>query len=499
MHKLLRLLSRIDVLSIPPGLTPTQRQNFFYTQMDALGVGLVAGAAPFLAVFLTRLGATNFQVGLLSAMPGFTGLFLGLAIGRFLQTRANIVPWYSRIRLIVFSAYTLTGLIALILPQQTTIVAMLVIWALASIPQAFLSVAFSVVMNAIAGPEGRYALMSRRWSILGLTTAIMTMIAGQILNWMTFPLNYAVVFILFSMGGLVSFRFSSRMQVPPLNTEAVGDKTPLFQQLKHDVRLVIRQRPFIAMSTKRLIYIFGSALVAPLFTLYYVREVGINDAWISAIVTVQSFVLLIGYSIWTHQHRQRGSRFILLSTTLILALYPALTAITRLPLLLVLYAGVAGIFQAGLNLVFFDELMKTVPPQHSATFISVDQSAQNALAMSAPLISTGLSNLIGIQGGLFVGTGVRLVAFGMFLRGKEGQKQPVAQETPPEQTDEGEETQTHRTSERTTPAQATAIEAQQEREPRLPSTGEGAQRQPVIEEENDDDSTGTSSDSHQSP
>jgi hypothetical protein len=97
-----------------------------------------------------------------------------------------------------------------------------------------------------------------------------------------------------------------------------------------------------------------------------------------------------------------------------------LTAITRLPSLLVLYAGVAGIFQAGMNLVFFDELMKTVPPQHSATFISVDQSAQNALAMSAPLISTSLSNFIGIPATLGVGTVVRLVAFVMFLRGKEG-------------------------------------------------------------------------------
>ncbi len=438
-----RLLSRINIFATPPGLTPTQRQNFFYTQMDALGVGLVSGASPFLAVFLTRLGGTNFQVGLLSAMPGFTGLVLGLVIGRFLQTRSNIVPWYSRVRLIVFSAYTLTGLMALILPQKATIIAMLVIWALASIPQAILSVAFTVVMNAIAGPEGRYTLMSRRWSILGITAAVMTMIAGQLLDRISFPLNYAVVFLLFSMGGLVSFRFSSRMQVPPLNVEAVGDKTPLFQQLKQDVRLVFSERPFLAMSTKRLIYIFGSTLVAPLFTLYYVRIVQASDAWISAIVTMQSFVLLIGYTIWTQQHHKRGSRFILLSTTLALALYPALTAITRLPWMLVIYAGIAGIFQAGMNLVFFDELMKTVPPQHSATFISVDQSAQNALAMSAPLISTSLSNFIGIPVALGVGTAVRLVAFVMFWRGKEGQK-PVGStvEEQPQPTEEDEKPST---------------------------------------------------------
>jgi Na+/melibiose symporter-like transporter len=417
----MQLPKRIRIFTTPPGLTPTQRKNFFYTQMDALGVGLVNGAAPFLAVFLTRLGGTNFQVGLLSAMPGFTGLFLGLVIGRFLQTRPNIVPWYSRARIIVFSAYTLTGLISLILPQQHTIVAILVIWALASLPQAILSIAFSVVMNAVAGPEGRYALMSRRWSILGLTSAVMTMLAGQILDRLPFPTNYSIVFLIFSMGGLVSFRFSSRMQVPALNTAGqTAAKTPLFQQFKHDLGLVWQRRPFVLMSSKRLVYIFGSTLVGPLFTLYYVRVINASDAWISAISTAQQAILLIGYSMWTRQQRKRGSRFILLSTTLALALYPIVTSITRQPWILVAYAGVAGIFQAGMNLVFFDEVMKTVPPEHSATFISVDQSAQNLLAMTAPLLSTALSGHIGIASALWIGAGVRLLAFGLFSFGSEG-------------------------------------------------------------------------------
>jgi asparagine synthase (glutamine-hydrolysing) len=40
------------------------------------------------------------------------------------------------------------------------------------------NVAFSVVMNAVAGPEHRYDLMSRRWSILGLTSAFTVALVG---------------------------------------------------------------------------------------------------------------------------------------------------------------------------------------------------------------------------------------------------------------------------------------------------------------------------------
>src|SRR5688500_8510475 len=88
-----------------------QKRNFRYVQVDAIGVSISNVAAPFLPVFLTRLGATNFQVGLLSSMPGMTGLLLAILVGRFLQTRRNVVPWYSLSRLMVILCYALTGLL----------------------------------------------------------------------------------------------------------------------------------------------------------------------------------------------------------------------------------------------------------------------------------------------------------------------------------------------------------------------------------------------------
>ncbi len=66
----------------PPEATPTQRRNFLNVQIDAMGVGLLAAASPFLPVFLARLGASNFQVGVLTALPGLTGLVLALVVGR---------------------------------------------------------------------------------------------------------------------------------------------------------------------------------------------------------------------------------------------------------------------------------------------------------------------------------------------------------------------------------------------------------------------------------
>src|SRR5688572_6688010 len=102
-----------------------QKRNFRYVQIDAIGVSISNVAAPFLPVFLTRLGATNFQVGLLTSMPGITGLFLALIVGRFLQSRRDVVPWYSLARLFVISCYALTGLFTFILSNEYAVIATL--------------------------------------------------------------------------------------------------------------------------------------------------------------------------------------------------------------------------------------------------------------------------------------------------------------------------------------------------------------------------------------
>jgi len=86
-----------------------------------------------------------------------------------------------------------------------------------------------------------------------------------------------------------------------------------------------------------------------------------------------------------------------------------------------LFAGLAGIFQAGLDLVFFDELMRTVPVQYSATFVSLAQSLQYLSAVVTPLLGALLADHIGIGGALVVSSMVRLIGFGLFA----GKRRPV--------------------------------------------------------------------------
>jgi Na+/melibiose symporter-like transporter len=420
---LIRFLDRLRWSAAPPDASPTQRRNFVNVQIDGIGIGLASASAPFLPVFLARLGASNFQVGLLTAMPAITGLLLAVAVGRFLQRQRQIVPWFSRARFMSVMAYALTGIVTFIVPREHAVTAVLLIWALATLPQIVVNVAFSVVMNAVAGPKGRYELMSRRWSVLGLTSAITVAVAGQILERLAFPVNFQIVFVALSVGGLLSLYFSSRLELPDTEPPAEHAASPV-SRLRDFLSLLRSQPAFTGFVARRFVFLSGMTLAAPIFPLYYVRVAEATDAHIGLISTAQTVTMLIGYRLWTRLSLSRGSRIVLLSTTLGMALYPALVSGTTSIQAIVLLAAVAGVFQAGLDLVFFDELMKTVPPAQTALFVSVAQSLQHMSAIAAPLIGSVLAGWIGLGGALLLSSGLRLVACVLFMRAR-----PVTQAT----------------------------------------------------------------------
>jgi hypothetical protein len=365
---------------------------------------------------LARLGASNLQISLLTTMPAIAGFMLAIPLGRLLQGQRKIVPWFSGSRLAVLSSYAMTGLVAFLITQQSSLVtAVLIIWALATIPQTMLSITFSVVMNAVAGPTGRFDLMTRRWSTLGLTTTITVFMIGQLLDRVGFPINYQIMFIGLSIGGLVSFYFSSHIQLKDTEPPPVTEETKKHNGFLGDLGRIKQEKPFNSFLVKRFVYLTGVSLGAPLFPIYFVRQIHASDSWIATINVAQTAVMIIGYFVWSQQSRSRGSHVTLLWTTCGLSLYPVLTAITGMPWMIAIYAGMAGIFQAGLDLVFFDELMKTIPAEYSAIFVSFAQSIQYVSAIASPIVGSFLADRIGISAALIISGGIRFVGFILFL------------------------------------------------------------------------------------
>jgi hypothetical protein len=256
-------------------------------------------------------------------------------------------------------------------------------------------------MNAVAGPEGRYALLSRRWAIFGLTGVVGTFIVTRVIDLIDFPVNYAIMFLVLSLGGFLSYYFSSRINLPDTMPPPLARSRSAREGLQNYLSILRANPAFLSFASKRFVYLSAIALSTPIMPLYLVRDVDATDAQIGAVSMAMTLVML---------------RFVLLATTLGMVLYPALSAATPQVPLIILYAGIAGFFQGGLDLVFFDELMKTVPAEYSATFVSLAQSMQYLSTIIAPLLGTWLAVYIGLGGALWLSAAVRLIGFFLFLK-----------------------------------------------------------------------------------
>ena len=380
-----------------------------------------------------RLGASGLLIGLLTSLPALTGALLAVPIGRFLERQRNIVPWYSGMRVWVLWSYALFGLLPFVLPLAWVPWAVILIWALVTVPSTFVNVAFTVVMGGVAGPRHRFALMSLRWSSLGAVTAITVALVGLLLDRgkASFPLNYQLVFIASFVGGLLSYLFSRTITLPdnPPFEQGTVEPAPVAGRvtprgvgrliglrplaLVHDLRAA--PQPFRRFVASAFVFRGGVAMAIPLLPLYWAREVGASDAWIGIITTANSAVLLVAYFIWSAAARKIGVGGVLIATSFGMACYPIAVASTSSVAMLAVLAGMVGFFSAGNDLVNFDLVLSSIPAEHQATYVGLYQTLQNAALFLMPLVGTLLAGWIGVAGALVAAGVLRLVGAGLYL------------------------------------------------------------------------------------
>ena len=395
----------------PPSV---QAANWRVVQIDSVFIGIVTAAGTFLPVFLLRLGASGNDLGLLTALPALTAFLLAIPLGRWLQGRRNIVPWYSRLRLAAWSSYAVMAGAAAILPPEQAIPVMLAVWALASLPSTAGLVAFPMVMDGAAGPGGRFDLLGRRWAIAGVSTAISVAIGGQFLNALPFPTNFEVLLVIVSVAGIGSYLESSRIVIADQAPRPGAEGAPAGRRLRDLWRLVIANRAFTAFELRAFVYTASLGLAMPILPLFYVHEVAATDAWIGIIGAAISAGGVLGYLGARQLARRRSGSLALLPSLVAMAAAPAILAVVDwLPAVAVI-SFVIGVASAGAQLALFDAFMHRIPPEHGVTFSSVDQSLQNFALVVAPNVGGILAVAIGAREALLVVAAVGFAALALF-------------------------------------------------------------------------------------
>ena len=130
---------------------------------------------------------------------------------------------------------------------------------------------------------------------------------------------------------------------------------------------------------------------------------------IGIIGTAQSLASLSGYYVFRRLSRRHAGRTLLVATTIGVAAFPVALAVSHDLVAVAVVSAYGAIMSAGLSLVLFDELMKTVPSGRLITFSGVENSLGSLSGILGPLAGVVLATAVGIGPGLLVAGGLSLL------------------------------------------------------------------------------------------
>lgn len=388
-----------------------------------------AGALSFVAVFLVRLGAPNWLVGLHTSLPALITILAVLPMGALVQRQRSLVRVVNTCRVIYRS---IIASFALLVYLPITVAPFLLVTAesLLAIPGAALNVANTTILGQATTPSRRPSMISTRMAVHGLVGSAVGLLAGLWLDSVAYPLNYQLLFVSALVAGLGSIAMLSRLRLPANSTERIKARARV--GVGQMVALIRATPAFRDYTIAAFVFRMGMNLPIALYAIYRVRTLGASDAWIGILLTIHRLLSVVVYIALSRILARAGSRRWLWVSCLGVALYPVAMALARTPQQLVVASVIAGLFSPGLDVFMTNTLFQVSPEEERPIFVATNTLLANVTGFSAPLLGTLLADLTDIRLALVVAALVRIIGGLAFWRLKVGAEEPLPSPAQPD-------------------------------------------------------------------
>ncbi|NLE77540.1 MAG: MFS transporter [Chloroflexi bacterium] len=426
-----RLRTGVSGLVAPhAGVTPAQAENFRALYLEAAWWGLALGLyQSYLSVFATRLGASNFWIGMLSAGPALVNIFWLIPAARVVsrqQRQMPLINWSG----FVWRLFILFQLLAswLVLTHPGEALVLLVVAE--AIPGGLINLAYTAALPDAVGLRMIGPVTSMRDAIRSVCKTAGTLISIPILARVAFPLNYQVSFALAFATSQLGTLAMSRMRLPdrlPVPRRAAA--SPWASLSRKVVAAAWREQPAYSwFLVAAVVFHWGMYMGIPLFPIVWVRELQLSDAWIGTMSTVFNLAGIGAALAAPRLLAAWGSAGLLVVSGVALCLYPLGTALARSPLPLLPISVLGGVFSSLLNIGLFSRLIETAPADNRVGHAGLYNAVINVAIFAAPMASTTLASRWGLAPVLFAATGVRIVGgllFGLSRGGAPADEAPA--------------------------------------------------------------------------
>jgi MFS family permease len=418
------------------------RTNFTHLYFDIAWFGvLAASTVSFTAVYATRQGANAFQLGLLGAVPAIVNLVFTLPAGRWLKGQPiNSAVFWSAAFYRVF--YLLWLPLPLLFAPGVQVWAFIGLTFLMSIPGTSLAVGFNALFAEAVPPDWRGHVVGIRNALLSVTFIAVSVLCGQILEKLPFPIGYEVVFVLGSLGAAMStfhlwfVRPQPNGQVRPrlgrgfsdlawpgrfrIVVESIRPGIALRFLTRHRehglLRTGILQRPFARLVAVIFAFYLALHLAVPLFPIRWVNQLHLSDREIGWGTAAFYFSVFLGSTVLDRLVRRLGNQRVTAIGAAFMSSYPALMALAQGLGLFLIGSAMGGFGWSLVGGALTNYVLEKVPADHRPSYLAWYNLALNAALLLGSLIGPWVAGFIGVPVALILFAFVRCLAALAILR-----------------------------------------------------------------------------------
>jgi MFS family permease len=385
------------------------RSNFFHLYMDIFWFGVLNGSILiFLAVYISRLGASPLQTGFLTAAPAIGNLIFSFPAGYFGQRRPSHLvtrwAWFAN-RLF----YAPLIFLPVLFPPQTQISLVIVLVLLMTIPGAFAAVIGNAFFAETVPASWRGQVVGLRNALLAISTMFTSIIVGQILRILPFETGYQVVFFIGFAGSLLSCLHLFLIRPVDQITEPAL-KVPEKPNRNNIMRLEIISSPFRNVLLATLAVQIAVFMPNPIFPLYQVNILKLSDQVISLGSSLFWIVYFLASTLLTRFTSRIGFRQMAgmgMALTSISTLMFTLSFSNWIYAMTQIAGGIAwSMFGSGM----INYVLERVPSHDRPAHMVWYNLAVNGAILFSGLVTPHITNVIGLPGGMVLAVIVRLFA-----------------------------------------------------------------------------------------
>ena len=381
-------------------------RNMNWQAISASGAdGLASGG--FLAAFALILGASNFHIGVMTAIPFIVQplqIFAVMVVERMRRRKVVAVVAYF----IAYLTWIPIGLIPFFIdvPNAGAVTLMLAFIALRGVANAFVNTSWNGWLRDIVPQDIMGKFFAQRLRVATIAAATASLLAAFYIDWWkasgpaaeVFAYSYAMLFGSIVLGfGAVGFM--ARMVEPQM---AIPEGTR--PSVLHSLGAPLKDVDFRHLIYFLFLWNFVAHLAVPFFSVYMLTKLGLPLTWVVGLGVFSQVFNVLFLRVWGPMVDKFGSKVVLsLCSSLYFLVILGWTFTTMpdkhaltMPLLALLHMLI-GIASAGINISTTTIRMKMAPQAQATAYLTAASLAANVGAGISPLLGGAFADFFSVR------------------------------------------------------------------------------------------------------